>query len=142
MVVLDSDHVSLLEKSTSIEGERIRRRLQALPPAEQATTIITYEEQTRGWLAFVKRARTPAQEVIAYAKLKRHIEVYRQLDVLAYDETNAQRFQELSALRLRIGTQDLRIAAICLTHNATLLTRNLRDFKKVPRLKVEDWSAA
>lgn len=40
---------------------------------------------------------------------------------------------------MRIGTMDLKIAAICLAHDATLLTRNLVDFEKVPGLRVENW---
>jgi tRNA(fMet)-specific endonuclease VapC len=35
---------------------------------------------------------------------------------------------------------DLRVAAVALTLKATVLTRNLRDFEKVPGLIVEDWS--
>jgi tRNA(fMet)-specific endonuclease VapC len=41
---------------------------------------------------------------------------------------------------IRIGTMDLKIAAIALTHDAMLLSRNLSDFKKVPGLRVEDWT--
>ena len=44
-------------------------------------------------------------------------------------------------MKIRIGTHDLKIAAITLVHDATLLSGNLRDFKKVPGLKVEDWSS-
>lgn len=36
---------------------------------------------------------------------------------------------------------DLRIASIVLAHDAALLSANLSDFRKVPGLKVEDWSA-
>jgi tRNA(fMet)-specific endonuclease VapC len=36
---------------------------------------------------------------------------------------------------------DLKIAAIALFNNATLLSRNLKDFRKVPDLNVEDWAA-
>jgi tRNA(fMet)-specific endonuclease VapC len=39
----------------------------------------------------------------------------------------------------RVGAMDLKIAAICLVHDAVLLTRNLVDFSKVPGLRVENW---
>ena len=42
---------------------------------------------------------------------------------------------------IRIGAMDLKIASIALANNATLLSRNLKDFGKVPDLKVEDWAA-
>jgi predicted nucleic acid-binding protein len=38
------------------------------------------------------------------------------------------------------GTMDLKIAAIVLSHDGTLLSKNLSDFRKVPRLKVADWT--
>src|SRR5438876_559917 len=47
MVVLDTDHVSLLEWVTSPERDRLVKRLEQLDAKEIATTIITYEEQTR-----------------------------------------------------------------------------------------------
>ncbi len=43
-------------------------------------------------------------------------------------------------MKLNVGASDLRIAAIVLEHNATLVTRNLRDFGRVPGLKVVDWT--
>ena len=42
--------------------------------------------------------------------------------------------------QVRIGTKDLRIAALALSKNATLVTRNTRDFAKVPGLHMVDWS--
>jgi predicted nucleic acid-binding protein len=52
-----------------------------------------------------------------------------------------EEFQRLCVRRVRIGTMDLKIAAIALANDATLLSRNLPDFAKVPGLRVEDWSA-
>ena len=43
------------------------------------------------------------------------------------------------ALRQQVGTQDLKIACNCLALDATLLTRNVADFKPVPGLRVENW---
>ena len=50
-------------------------------------------------------------------------------------------FEQLQKQHIRIGTMDLKIAAIAIANNATLLSRNLKDFSKVPGLKVEDWAA-
>lgn len=38
-----------------------------------------------------------------------------------------------------IGSNDLQIAAIALTHNLTLVTHNTREFMRVPSLRLEDW---
>jgi tRNA(fMet)-specific endonuclease VapC len=59
---------------------------------------------------------------------------------LPFNAVAAQQFENLVKQRCRIGTMDLRIAAITLAHDATLLSRNLKDFRKVPGLKVEDWT--
>jgi tRNA(fMet)-specific endonuclease VapC len=40
---------------------------------------------------------------------------------------------------VRIGTQDLKIAALAIVHDALLLSANLRDFEQVPGLNAEDW---
>jgi tRNA(fMet)-specific endonuclease VapC len=42
-------------------------------------------------------------------------------------------------MKIRIGTMDLKIASICLAHDALLLSRNRVDFEKVPGLRVENW---
>jgi len=86
------------------------------------------------------RAKSLAQQVEAYAKLKVHLVSYRNILVLDFDESAANEFQRPRRLRIRIGTMDLRIAAIVLAQDATLLSRNLSDFRKVPGLKVEDWT--
>ncbi len=61
------------------------------------------------------------------------------ITVLDFDEESAEEFHQLQSQRLTIGSMDLKIAAICLSHDALLLSRNLVDFNKVPGLRVENW---
>ena len=140
MVVLDTDHLSLLEQDTSETKDRLQARLQSAGGSRLVTTIVSFEEQTRGWLGRVAAARTLAAQVDAYRKLNRHLDTYRAIEVLDFDERASAEFQRLRQAHIRIGTMDLKIAAIVLAHNATLLTRNRRDFGKVPGLNVEDWT--
>jgi tRNA(fMet)-specific endonuclease VapC len=60
--------------------------------------------------------------------------------MLDFDATSANEVTRLKKLKVRIGTMDLKIAAIVLAHNAKLITRNLIDFRKVPGLVAEDWA--
>ena len=62
------------------------------------------------------------------------------MTVLPFDVRAAAHFDELKGQRIRVGTQDLKIAAIALANDATVLTRNTQDFSRVPGLKFEDWS--
>ncbi len=142
MLVLDTDHVTFLQNDLSDEASRLTHRLDQAVGQIYGTTIITYEEQSRGWLAYVARANSPAQLVKQYSKLSEHVENYRSLLVLPFDNFALHEFEKLRAARIRIGTQDLKIAAITLSlgSTATLLSRNLKDFEKVPGLRVEDWS--
>lgn len=140
MYLLDTDHLSIVDQDT-IEGFNLGRRLAAVPAEDVAVTIITYEEQMRGWLAYIARARTTSQQVEAYRRLRRHVERYRKIPLIDFDDPAAAELDRLRKARIRIGAMDLKIAAIALAHSATLLTRNLSDFRKVPDLRVEDWAA-
>ncbi len=137
MLVLDTDHMSLLEWGGD-ESAVIRERLADRDPNEVVTTIVTYEEQIRGWMAYIARARSLAQQVEGYRRLHGQLENYRQIPVLGFDERAAQVFQHLRRLRIRIGTMDLKISAIVISLDATLLSRNRKDFARVPSLKVEE----
>ena len=138
MLVLDTDHLSALEWRGTNESRRLRNRLDDAPEP-QVTTIVTYEEQCRGWLAYIKRADSVEQEIDAYQRLANHLKFFLNVTVLDYDRPAAMKFRELKKSGVSIGAMDLKIAAIVMAQNATLLSRNLKDFEKVPGLKVEDW---
>ncbi len=140
MFVLDTDHLSLLQWNVGTEGRLLDERLSRVPANETATTIVNFEEQMRGWLAYLARSRTVAQQIEAYRRLARHLDCYRKITVLNFDETAAVEFQRLRKLQRRTGTMDLKIAAIVLANNGTLLSRNASDFGPIVDLRVEDWT--
>jgi len=85
-------------------------------------------------------AQWPTQQIAAYSRLLSHLENYRRIPVLGFDEAAATEFQRLRR-RLRLGTMDLKIAAVVLSRGAMLLSRNLGDLNQIPELHVEDWTS-
>jgi len=138
--ILDTDLFSLSDRLNDHASQRLRFRLSRLRTDELATTIITFEEQTRGWLSWLAQARTFDEQVARYHQLNRMVRSYRDVLLLDFDQAAVDELKRLQQKRIRIGTMDLKIAAIALAPNATLLSRNLKDFSKVPGLQVEDWS--
>jgi tRNA(fMet)-specific endonuclease VapC len=106
-----------------------------------ATTIVNVEEAMRGWLAEIHRyASNTSRQSQIYARLGKLIVFFSEWNMLAFDAEAVAGYEALRRQRLRsIGTNDLKIAAITLHHNATLLSANLRHFNLVPGLRVEDW---
>ena len=80
-----------------------------------------------------------AARFLAYQELLRLCDFFTRWHVVLFDEQAASTLQGLRAQRIRIGTMDLKIAAIALVHDALLLSANLRDFQQVPNLRVADW---
>ena len=137
MLILDTDHLAELERVTS-SGRQLAQKLDESGD-EIVTTIISAEEQLRGWLAQINRLRDPHRQIEAYGRLQGRLEFFAAWRLLPWDGPAATRLQSLQDQRVRVGTMDLKIACIALAHDGTLLSRNLRDFRKVPALKVENW---
>ena len=95
----------------------------------------------RGWLAAIRAATTPEARATAYQRLRMAVEYFASFAVVDYTVQVEALVSDLRKQGLRIGTQDLRIAAIALVQGATVVTRNTRDFAQVPGLRIEDWSA-
>ena len=136
MYVLDTDHLSLNLRGNT----KIRERLALIPADEIAITIITAEEQLRGRLAQVGKAASGHARSMAYLYLRKAILDLAKLNILDYDAPSETIYQALKQLRIRAGSRDLRIAAITLANNGTLVTRNQVDFAKVPGLMLKDWT--
>ena len=139
-VVLDTDHLSVLQWQEQPACRHLLARLDALPSDDIATTIVSFHEQVQGWLAYLNRARKPEQVVLAYGKLEAVWRSFLKMNVLSFTDEAQACFAELRPQCPRLRSLDLRIASIALTTEATLLSRNLRDFRQVPGLRVEDWT--
>ena len=137
MLVLDTNHYTELERN-AVPGQRLTARLKATVE-ERAVGIATVEEVLRGWLADIKRWPDLDRQILPYAKLQRQVESLGNWTILAWDAEAAALFRRMREQGIRIGTMDLKIASICMAHDALLLTRNARDFIQVPGLRFENW---
>lgn len=136
LYLLDTDHISLLQHNHA----NVIARLKSVPVTERVVCVVSLYEQLQGRLAYIHRAKAEADAALGLRQLFETIEFYRALPILAYSHAAVGEFERLRHQKIRIGTQDLRIAAIALSHQATVVTRNLRDFGQVPGLLIADWS--
>ena len=93
----------------------------------------------KGLLAAIHREPDLTRQIPGYSELVDRIEFLAGFTILPWDADSVRLFIELRKSRVRCGTMDLKIAAITLAHDATLLTRNTVDFMHIPGLKYENW---
>jgi tRNA(fMet)-specific endonuclease VapC len=139
VILLDTDHLTPLKYPDSPRYAALTARLEASPDQDIGTTIISIEEQWRGWLAVISREREVTRQVRAYQELLGLLDFLGRWTVLPFDQAAATCFGRLRSDDVRIGSMDLKIAAITLVQDALLLSANLRDFQQVPGLRVENW---
>lgn len=139
MYILDTDHLSVIERG-GVGVQRLAQRLREVPTSQVSTTIISYEEQTRGWLARISAATTEEKEVKAYKQLKIQLNNYCAIPVLEFDLQAVQEFHRLRKIYRRLGAMDLKIASIAIVNQSVLLTRNFSDFQQIAGLSIEDWT--
>ncbi len=111
-------------------------------PSDFAYSIVSFEEQARGANAFVGAARRPSEIVQRYRLLEMVLSDFTTMKVLSFDDKAAEAFERLQTQRVKVGTMDLRIASIALSNELILLTRNTRDFDKIPGLVTENWTVS
>ncbi len=135
--VLDTDHFSELARG-SLAGRHLRDEIEGRQ-AQVFVTVITAQETFEGWFALINRQKAGLAQTRAYTQFLKSLETLVKFAILPFDEDAARVFERLQEQRIRVGTMDLKLASICLAHEATLLTRNVVDFAKVPDLRVENW---
>lgn len=139
MILLDTYHLTALKYRQHPRSVKLARRLMESGEENIATTIIAYEEQHRGWMALLARNTDAVKQVGAYQELAALARFFAQWRLVDFDEPAARRLESFRQARLRIGTMDLKMAAIAVQHDALLLTANHRDFSMAPGLRFENW---
>jgi tRNA(fMet)-specific endonuclease VapC len=135
--LLDTDHVTLYFHGHAAMHAHLARHA----ATDIVVSVISVEESLRGRLAVLNRRLDSAARVQAYStSLLRTVRFFHTLKLIEFDTACEQHFQQLLSMRLRVGTQDLKIAATALANRLVVVTRNQRDFAHVPGLTLEDWS--
>ena len=110
------------------------------PRSDFALSVISFHEQVIGAHSFINRAQTNTDIARGYALLLETLNGFANAPVLPFDSRAIAIFDELRRQKVRVATMDLRIAAIAMSNNLVLLTRNAGDFSKVSGLMIEDWT--
>ena len=134
--IIDTDHLSLLEREEPLVVENFNKR----NPNCLAITVVTFEERMRGRLNTIRQANSDEKIIAAYSRLQITAEFLKQFNLIGFDGDACGCFNDFRRQKIRIGTQDLRIASTAFSWNAVVVTRNSRDFSKVPGLVLEDWT--
>lgn len=135
--ILDTDHISLILCN--------HPQVTAIAAQEQiAITAITVQELFNGWVVRINDPSQINNLPALYSKLWTTVRYFQTVEVLnfttAADNCLKHLLKENPPLRKNRLQKDVRIAAIALSLNATVVTRNQRDFGQVPAIKLADWT--
>ena len=125
--LVDTDHIV-----DALPGQTAAlHTLTVLAPQGLAVSLISYGELYEG----AYYARQPEE---ALAGLTRFLQGYAllPLTIPIMERFAIVRGQLPRAVRQQVGDMDLLIGATALTHELTLVTRNLRDFSLIPDLSL------
>jgi tRNA(fMet)-specific endonuclease VapC len=138
MYILDTDMLSRLHGGDS----RIQEKKDRFDPSQVVTTAITRIEILQGRFDYVLKAVDGDDVRRAFAWLQRSEELLGRITIVAVDGAVAGEFDRLRQNKKlkKIGRADLLIASIALANRATVVTRNLRHFRQLPGLELENWA--
>lgn len=134
--ILDTDTLSAFHRG----HPEVIARYSSLPITLRATTVVTVEEVLRGRFAQINQAKKPEKLMLAYDFLREAVIKLSRIRILRFDENAVTQYERIKYLKSRVGTLDLRIAAIALANNGILVTANQHHFRQIPGLSTEDWT--
>ena len=138
MILLDTDIVSLYHAG----HERVTARIENVDPTEVlGTTVISFAEILRARFEFLLKAADGEQLQLAQQRLDGSQALLDDLHIATVDAASAAEFDGLRKQKhlKKIGHADLLIASIALANHAILVTRNVKHFRQVPGIQLENW---
>jgi tRNA(fMet)-specific endonuclease VapC len=119
-------------------------RLAGIPLEERSAPIITIDEILSGRLGYIRKSEAKNARIsIARAcfLFEETLKGLRDLNLnfLSFTDEAESLFKEWRKNKIRGAPHDLRIAASCVVHSATLVSRNRRDFEGIPGLSTDFW---
>ena len=95
MILIDTDHVSILRMPPSQRQTRLVARM-SLPSNELfEIPIVVVEETMRGWLAAIAKERILLGQVSAYRELSSLLEFFAAFPITPFGQAAADRFDLL-----------------------------------------------
>lgn len=134
--LLDTDTVTLWLHGDEFVVAAVRAR----DLREIGVPIVVVEEIWDGWQAVIKQAKSADRMAFGYGELTATLSELRAFQFVPHTEAAIQRHAALKKLKLNVGGNDLKIAAIAIELGITVVTNNESDFRRVPGLRVENWS--
>ena len=138
MTFLDTDIFSLLVTGHA----RVAERFQCEAPRYRVDPCIADRDPPGSFCGTGQsggQRTTPAERSNGFEQSGRDL---AKIAIVRFNPAAAAQFDLLRRNKKlkKIGRGDLLIASIALAHRATLATRNVRDFRQVPGLRVENWA--
>lgn len=137
LYVLDTDVLSLYRNGNAT----VMQHVSAHSGHVLAVAVVSAKEMLRGWLDYLPRQTRPDRIAHGFAQLAATVTFLGGWPILPYQESTITLYQQLRSQVANVGSNDLRIAAIALEQGAVVVTRNLRDFNRIPGVTTEDWGA-
>jgi tRNA(fMet)-specific endonuclease VapC len=140
--LLDTDHLSVLQRRTGAAYQNLLVRMAGCALSDFGVSIVTVHEQFLGIHDYINRAKRLSDLIVGYVMFSDALKDYLVFDVVEFDDEALQCFDALSRQKKQLAVMDARIASTAQSRGLIVLTRNNRDFAKVPGLKFEDWTMA
>ena len=118
-------------------------RLDAIDADKRGIPVVAAGEVVRGWLAAVRQAEAGKGRMSledAFGRFQQSLVNLAPFTLLPYTAAAHALVEQWRKAKIRVGTNDMRIAAICIDHGATLVTRNARDYTLIPGLTLDVWT--